>query len=1080
MSGSHLSKQFFELVKAIGESKSKQEEDRIITAEVNILKGKFAKKAKPSETKEFLVRLIYCEMLGHDGSFGYIHAVQLSARENLVQKKTAYLACAQMLRPDHELRFMMVNQLQRDLQSINHLQICTGLIALAKLGTKDMIPAMIGLVAECLKNNEAVVRKKAIMVMHRFYQLDNASVEDYHDHFRRTLCDKDPSVMGSALHVLGDLAEANPLAYKDLVPSYVSILKQITEHRLPKDYDYHRMPAPWIQIKLLQILAILGATDQASSEGMYEVILEVMRRADTGINVGYAIIYESVKTITSIYPNNTLLDAAAGAIGRFIASSNHNLRYLGITGLASIVQDHPRYAAKHQLVVMDCLEDQDETLRRKTLELLYRMSNPVNVETISTKMIDYLKSSNDDFLRKDLVSKITGLAERYAPSNEWYIQTMARVFETAGEFVQESAGITLIRLIAEGSGGEDDEADENLRIEAVETFLDLLEPPEDPTTQQKKPLPHIAVYVIAWVLGEYAYVLGGEELPDVCDKLVELAENKHTSSKCKAYCVTAMLKLAAQMGRSTENAIAFCQNNVNVRDTNLHQRCGEFLELIKDPELMQAVLPVDASCEDLDIDENMSFLDDFVQQALDNGAQPYNPPDDLYLDGGLGGGDDESSNKNGSGLKFDAYAKPTVGGSTTVNSAGLVGGVAKNDGGLDNMDGLGLGLPSNNLDSQQQSSNSMQDANTLEAIGASGPWGASGHIGMSQQEEQQQKQQQEQQAKQNNNNNNNGGNSNGLGIFDDDSLTGSVVTVEETNDISNNNNFVDDTPKEPVISERERQAAALFGGIVGGDSGSTSKTSSAGKRSSGRARRAARRAGRNNGGQQQQQQKPAPQEQEVDLLGGGDDLLGMGSTNDSNSNNPPAPQSTSNDDDLLGLAFGGGGNDNPPPQVQQNNNTATDDVMGLFGDMGSSNNNNNNNSSNNNSSSSGTDDLLGGFMMGGTTTEQAPPQPLLSPTSFNTQQFGGNWGSHTSEMKITVPSSVNSPQTFMTAMQQGANLQAVQAIVQTGEAICAGMKADGNIVLVHGKIMANGVLLTVRTKDPGFTQTCLDICKNAL
>ena len=157
------------------------------------------------------------------------------------------------------------------------------------------------------------------------------------------------------------------------------------------------MPAPWIQIKLLQILAILGATDQASSEGMYEVILEVMRRADTGINVGYAIIYESVKTITSIYPNNTLLDAAAGAIGRFIASTNHNLRYLGITGLASIVKDHPRYAAKHQLVVMDCLEDQDETLRRKTLELLYRMSNPVNVETISTKMIEFLKNSNDDF-----------------------------------------------------------------------------------------------------------------------------------------------------------------------------------------------------------------------------------------------------------------------------------------------------------------------------------------------------------------------------------------------------------------------------------------------------------------------------------------------------------------------------------------------------------------------------------------------------------------------------------------------------------------------------------------------------------
>ena len=44
MSGSHLSKDFFELVKAIGESKSKQEEDRIIVQEVAILKKKCQEK----------------------------------------------------------------------------------------------------------------------------------------------------------------------------------------------------------------------------------------------------------------------------------------------------------------------------------------------------------------------------------------------------------------------------------------------------------------------------------------------------------------------------------------------------------------------------------------------------------------------------------------------------------------------------------------------------------------------------------------------------------------------------------------------------------------------------------------------------------------------------------------------------------------------------------------------------------------------------------------------------------------------------------------------------------------------------
>ena len=36
----HLSREFFELIKAIGESKSKQEEDRIIVREIQTLKKK--------------------------------------------------------------------------------------------------------------------------------------------------------------------------------------------------------------------------------------------------------------------------------------------------------------------------------------------------------------------------------------------------------------------------------------------------------------------------------------------------------------------------------------------------------------------------------------------------------------------------------------------------------------------------------------------------------------------------------------------------------------------------------------------------------------------------------------------------------------------------------------------------------------------------------------------------------------------------------------------------------------------------------------------------------------------------------
>jgi hypothetical protein len=41
---------------------------------------------------------------------------------------------------------------------------------------------------------------------------------------------------------------------------------------------------------------------------------------------------------------------------QFIQSRSHNLKYLAITGLALIVEEHPQYAAQHQLAVLDCLE----------------------------------------------------------------------------------------------------------------------------------------------------------------------------------------------------------------------------------------------------------------------------------------------------------------------------------------------------------------------------------------------------------------------------------------------------------------------------------------------------------------------------------------------------------------------------------------------------------------------------------------------------------------------------------------------------------------------------------------------------
>ena len=75
---------------------------------------------------------------------------------------------------------------------------------------------------------------------------------------------------------------------------------------------------------------------------------------------------------------------------------------MGVTGLAAIVESHPQYATAHQMYVIECVEDRDETLQRRTLDLLYKMTNPINVVFITEKLLGFLKGMTDSCFIEDL------------------------------------------------------------------------------------------------------------------------------------------------------------------------------------------------------------------------------------------------------------------------------------------------------------------------------------------------------------------------------------------------------------------------------------------------------------------------------------------------------------------------------------------------------------------------------------------------------------------------------------------------------------------------------------------------------
>ncbi|KAG2602873.1 hypothetical protein PVAP13_5KG717700 [Panicum virgatum] len=340
-----------------------------------------------------------------------------------------------------------------------------------------------------------------------------------------------------------------------------------------------------------------------------------------------------------------------------LQSDSHNLKYMGIDSLGRLIKINPDIAEEHQLAVIDCLEDPDDTLKRKTFELLYKMTKSTNVEVIVDRMIEYMINITDHHYKTEIASRCVELAEQFAPSNLWFIQTMNKVFEHAGDLVNIRVAHNLMRLIAEGFGEEDEGADSQLRSSAVDSYLRIVGEPK---------LPSSFLQIICWVLGEYGTADGKYSASYIIGKLCDVAEAHLTDDTIKAYAISAILKIFAfeiALGRKID-MLPECQTLVDElsasHSTDLQQRAYELQALLGlDKRAVESVMPADASCEDIEVDRNLSFLNSYVQQALENGAAPYIPESERSGVISVGSyRSQEQQETSAHTLRFEAYEMP--------------------------------------------------------------------------------------------------------------------------------------------------------------------------------------------------------------------------------------------------------------------------------------------------------------------------------------------------------------------------------------------------------------------------------------
>ena len=163
----------------------------------------------------------------------------------------AYLLSAMLVKPGEKLALLMHNTIAKDLESDNSFTVLTVLTMLRYFINEDLASDILPTLKKLLKNKLSMTRRKALLALFNIHQVCPHEIDDLPQLAIAGLNDPEVPVMLAGLSVVAQLAKADPLPWKKYTHKFVEIFEMVMDHKLPKEYDYHKVPAPWTQIEIL-------------------------------------------------------------------------------------------------------------------------------------------------------------------------------------------------------------------------------------------------------------------------------------------------------------------------------------------------------------------------------------------------------------------------------------------------------------------------------------------------------------------------------------------------------------------------------------------------------------------------------------------------------------------------------------------------------------------------------------------------------------------------------------------------------------------------------------------------------------
>jgi len=456
-----------------------------------------------------VLKLSYVQMLGYDISWAAFNIIEVMSSPKFTHKRVAYMAASQSFHSDLDVLMLATNLIKKDMNSQNQYDAGAAMVGLSCFVSPDLARDLANDIMSMMVSSKPYIRKRAILLMYKVFLNFPEALRPAFPRLKERLEDPDQGVQCAAVNVICELARKNPKNYLALAPLFFKLMTTSSNN--------------WMLIKIIKLFGALCPLEPRLGKKLLEPLTSLIHSTSA-----MSLLYECINTVISGLPDHQpSMQLCVSKLRLLIEDQDQNLKYLGLLLLNKILKAQPKIVVGHKDLILQCLDDRDESIRYRALDLVVGMISKKTLVEIIKKLMVHMEKAEGSAYRDELLAKIIQICSlsnyQFITNFEWYIDVLLQLSAVEGtkhgRLIANQMLDVAIRVKA-------------VRSHAVPVFSSLLGRASLLSGVTEKNTSSEVLFAAAWVAGEYA-----EHLTDIHATVACLSTSKATSLPGHIQCV---------------------------------------------------------------------------------------------------------------------------------------------------------------------------------------------------------------------------------------------------------------------------------------------------------------------------------------------------------------------------------------------------------------------------------------------------------------------------------------------------------------------------------------------------------------